>query len=182
MICGSEIIRMKCSLNWSYINLLVVVSKVICGLSSLVLPSPPSPGFILVVFLVTWAFKGCRRRYCWKAIVFSCQSKRRGILWGPGNQEYYLEIINSISKHDVIRWMTRSKDRKVLGEHSESAQEDCTVPQMIPKMDRKWSSTASDPLSRPQMIPWKLEEWNGFYGTDYKKGLIIKKEPFSLAC
>ena len=51
-------------------------------------------------------------------------------------------------------------------------------PQMIPKMDRKWSSTASDPQSWPQMIPWKLEEWNGFYGTDYKKGLIIKKEPF----
>ena len=25
-------------------------------------------------------------------------------------------------------------------------------PQMIPKMDRKWSSTASDPQSRPQMI------------------------------
>ena len=49
-------------------------------------------------------------------------------------------------------------------------------PQMIPKMDRKWSSTASDPESRPQMIPWKLEEWNGFYGTDDKKGLIIKKE------
>ena len=26
-------------------------------------------------------------------------------------------------------------------------------PQMIPKMDRKWFSTASDPQSRPQMIP-----------------------------
>ena len=51
-------------------------------------------------------------------------------------------------------------------------------PQMIPKLDRKWSSTASDPQSWPQMIPWKLEEWNGFYGTDYKKGLIIKKGPF----
>ena len=25
--------------------------------------------------------------------------------------------------------------------------------QMIPKMDRKWSSTASDPQSWPQMIP-----------------------------
>ena len=60
----------------------------------------------------------------------------------------------------------------------------CTVPQMIPrpqmipKMDRKWSSTASDPQSWPQMIPWKLAEWNGFYGTDYKKGLIIKKGTF----
>ena len=54
-------------------------------------------------------------------------------------------------------------------------------PEMIPKMDRKWSSTASDPQKWPQMIPWKLEEWNGFYGTDYKKGLIIKKKPFSLA-
>ena len=27
------------------------------------------------------------------------------------------------------------------------------TPQMIPKMDRKWSSTESDPQSRPQMIP-----------------------------
>ena len=26
-------------------------------------------------------------------------------------------------------------------------------PQMIPNMDRKWSSTASDPQSSPQMIP-----------------------------
>ena len=52
---------------------------------------------------------------------------------------------------------------------------------MIPKMDRKWSSTASDPQSLPQMIPWKNEECDGFYGTDYKKGLIMKKEPFSLA-
>ena len=51
-------------------------------------------------------------------------------------------------------------------------------PQMIPKMDRKWSETASDPQKWPQMIPWKLEEWTGFYGTDYKKGLIIKKNFF----
>ena len=50
--------------------------------------------------------------------------------------------------------------------------------QMIPKMDREWSSTASDPQSWPQMIPWKLEEWNGFYGTDYKKGRIIRKGTF----
>ena len=28
------------------------------------------------------------------------------------------------------------------------------------------------------MIPWKIEEWNGFYGTDYKKGLIIKEGTF----
>ena len=58
---------------------------------------------------------------------------------------------------------------------SQPVREYCTVPQMIPrpqmipKMDRKWSSTASDPQSWPQMIPWKLEEWNEFYGTDYKK-------------
>ena len=32
-------------------------------------------GLLRVVFLVTWAFKGCRRRYCFKAIVLSCQSK-----------------------------------------------------------------------------------------------------------
>ena len=30
-------------------------------------------------------------------------------------------------------------------------------PQMIPKMDRKWSSSASDSQSRPQMIQWKIE-------------------------
>ena len=34
-------------------------------------------------------------------------------------------------------------------------------PQMIPKMDRKWSSTASDPQSRPQMIPKEKLEWLG---------------------
>ena len=51
-------------------------------------------------------------------------------------------------------------------------------PQVIPKMDRKWSSTASDPQSRPQMIPRKLEEWNGFDGTDYKKRTDYKKGTF----
>ena len=49
---------------------------------------------------------------------------------------------------------------------------------MIHKMDHKWSSTVSDPQSRPQMIPWKIEEWNGLHGTDYKKGLIIKGKLF----
>ena len=55
----------------------------------------------------------------------------------------------------------------------------CTVPQMIlrpqmiSKMDHKWSLTASDPQSRPQMIPWKIEDGNGFYETGYKKGQII---------
>ena len=44
--------------------------------------------------------------------------------------------------------------------------------QMIPKMDCKWSSTASDPQSWPQMIPWKLEEWNGM---DFM-GQITKKD------
>ena len=28
-------------------------------------------------------------------------------------------------------------------------------PQMIPKLDRKWSRTASDPYIGPQMIPTK---------------------------
>ena len=28
-------------------------------------------------------------------------------------------------------------------------------PQMIPKLDRKWSQTASDPYIGPQMIPTK---------------------------
>ena len=34
-------------------------------------------------------------------------------------------------------------------------------PQMIPKIDRKWSSTVNDHNCRPQMIPWKAGEWNG---------------------
>ena len=40
--------------------------------------------------------------------------------------------------------------------------------------------TANDPQNGPQMIPWKVEEWNGFYGTDprqkrtdYKKNLFL---------
>ena len=51
--------------------------------------------------------------------------------------------------------------------------------QMIPKygqqmiLDRKWSpkSTANDPIKK-----WR--EWIGSYGTDYKKGLIIKRNLF----
>ena len=43
--------------------------------------------------------------------------------------------------------------------------------QMIPKTDRKSQS-------RTQMIPGKIEEWNGFYGTDYTKRLMIKKNLF----
>ena len=51
---------------------------------------------------------------------------------------------------------------------------------MIPKMDRKWSSTASDPQSRPQMIPWKLKEWNGLDFMGLIKKNDYKKETFSL--
>ena len=49
-------------------------------------------------------------------------------------------------------------------------------PQIIPKIDRKWSSTVSDPQSRPQMIPWKIEEWNGmdFMGLSTKKDWLEK--------
>ena len=51
-------------------------------------------------------------------------------------------------------------------------------------------STANDPqpqmIPRPQMIldrKWsreKMREWIGSYGTDYKKGLIIKRNLFLL--
>ena len=52
--------------------------------------------------------------------------------------------------------------------------------QMIPKMDRKWSSTASDPKVDRKWSREKLREWIGSYGTDYKKGLIIKRNRFLL--
>ena len=61
----------------------------------------------------------------------------------------------------------------------------CTVPQMIPNRkwsrDRKWSPkwTANDP--RPQVIPKVDHKWSREKWSDYKKGLIIKKKPFSLA-
>ena len=51
---------------------------------------------------------------------------------------------------------------------------------MIPKMDRKWSSTASDPKVDRKWSREKLREWIGSYGTDYKKGLIIKRNRFLL--
>ena len=38
-----------------------------------------------------------------------------------------------------------------------------------PQMDRKWSSTASDPQSRPQMIPWKIKKRMDFVGLITKK-------------
>ena len=46
-------------------------------------------------------------------------------------------------------------------------------PQMIPKMDRKWSSTASDPQSRPQMIPKEKLEWLGLKFADHCVNFII---------
>ena len=51
--------------------------------------------------------------------------------------EYILGIIDSRMATKPILYST-ANDRQ---------------PQMIPKIDRKWSSTASDPQSRPQMIP-----------------------------
>ena len=44
---------------------------------------------------------------------------------------------------------------------------------MIPKMDRKWSSTASDPQSRRQMIPKEKWEWLGLKFADHYVNLII---------
>ena len=53
------------------------------------------PELITVVLLGTLAFKGCRRRYCFKAIVLSCQSKiqdgglaRRALGKGSGTRCY----------------------------------------------------------------------------------------------
>ena len=46
-------------------------------------------------------------------------------------------------------------------------------PQMIPKMDCKWSSTASDPQSRPQMIPKDKQEWLGLKLADHRVDFII---------
>ena len=39
-------------------------------------------------------------------------------------------------------------------------------------MNRTWSSTTNDPAKNCGM------EWNGFYGTDYEKGLMIKRNLF----
>ena len=47
-------------------------------------------------------------------------------------------------------------------------------------MARKYSPTASYPQSRPQTILWKIEGMIGSYGTDYEKGLIIKRNLFLL--
>ena len=44
--------------------------------------------------------------------------------------------------------------------------------QMIPKMDRKWSSTVSDPQSRPQMIPKEKEKERPILGIIYGVGII----------
>ena len=66
-------------------------------------------------------------------------------------------------------------DKSRQGVVDSTANDPQNGPQMI--LDRKWSlkSTANDPVKT-----WGME-WNGFYGTDYRKGLIIKKEPFALA-
>ena len=36
------------------------------------------------------------------------------------------------------------------------------TPEMIPKLDRKWSQTENDSLCGPQMIPLENKEWHGF--------------------
>ena len=46
-------------------------------------------------------------------------------------------------------------------------------PQVIPKMDRKWSSAASDPQSRPQMIPKEKQEWLRLELADHRVYFII---------
>ena len=46
-------------------------------------------------------------------------------------------------------------------------------PQMILKMDRKWSSTASDPQSPPQMIPKEKQDWLGLKLADHRVDVII---------
>ena len=52
-------------------------------------------------------------------------------------------------------------------------------PEMIPKLDRKWSPTANDPQTGPQMIPVKRKEWRGQQnGKD--RGMLWKVELFSL--
>ena len=55
-------------------------------------------------------------------------------------------------------------------------------PQMIPKMDRKWSPTANDPRSEPQMILRKWEEWSGVefsHGTEWI-GVAVDNLHYSL--
>ena len=44
---------------------------------------------------------------------------------------------------------------------------------MIPKMDYKLSSTASDPQSRPRMIPKEKQEWLGLKLADHRVDFII---------
>ena len=74
----------------------------------------------------------------------------------------------------------RDKIRALYSTASDPQQQMIPRPQMIPKMDRKWSSTASDPKVDHKWFREKLREWIGSYGTDYKKGLIIKRNLFLL--
>ena len=61
----------------------------------------------------------------------------------------------------------RSSVRKLYSTENDSQ------PQMIPKMDRKWFSTASDPRSRPQMLPKEKQEWLGLKFADHCVNFII---------
>ena len=44
-------------------------------------------------------------------------------------------------------------------------------PEMIPKLDRKWSRISNDPRCGPQMIPPEKEEWHGVWFPGF--GLIF---------
>ena len=75
------------------------------------------------------------------------------------------KLLRSIIEYLFHRWPLYS-----TANDPETANDPQNGPQMI--LDRKWSlkSTANDPVKT-----WGME-W-----TDYKKGLIIKKKPFSIA-
>ena len=75
--------------------------------------------------------------------------------------------------------MTEGKERGMYSAANDPETANDPRPEMIPKLDRKWSPTANDPQTGPQMIPVKREEWRGEQnGKD--RGMLWKVELFSL--
>ena len=62
---------------------------------------------------------------------------------------------------------------QALGELYSAANDPQIGPQMIPRLDRKWSRTSNDPRYGPQMIPPTNEEWHGVWFPGFCYFLLI---------
>ena len=70
-------------------------------------------------------------------------------------------LINSSETSKTTNSAKKSYTRSKLDKRYCTAPQMIPRPEMIPKLNRKWSRTANDPRCGLQMIPSENEEWHG---------------------